>query len=209
MEVRRQLANGNIVFRLLVAVVVSVLAVSLSGCANDPLAEQYRGGTGKNYIAGNGTIKELAPEHRGSPVRFTGKFEDGTRVSSDDYAGRVLVVNFWYAGCPPCRAEAPDLEKSSQKFAAQGVKFLGVNVRDQAATALAFSRTYGISYPSILDADDGAVQLAFSGDIAPDAVPSTLVLDKQGRVSARILGRIPDVTVLDALITTALAEKEP
>lgn len=201
--------SRKILPRFLAAVVLSVLAVSLSGCANDPLAEQYRSGSDKNYIAANGTITEIAPGDRGSAVRFAGKLEDGTPVSSAEYTGQVLVLNFWYAGCAPCRAEAPDLEKSNQKFTTQGVKFLGVNVRDQAATALAFSRTYGISYPSVLDADDGTLQLAFSGTIAPNAVPTTLVVDKQGRVSARILGRIPDVSILDALITTAVAEKAP
>ena len=201
--------SRKILPRFLAAVVLSVLAVSLSGCANDPLAEQYRSGSDKNYIAANGTITEIAPGDRGSAVRFAGKLEDGRPVSSAEYTGQVLVLNFWYAGCAPCRAEAPDLEKSNQKFTTQGVKFLGVNVRDQAATALAFSRTYGISYPSVLDADDGTLQLAFSGTIAPNAVPTTLVVDKQGRVSARILGRIPDVSILDALITTAVAEKAP
>ncbi len=201
--------SRKILSRFLTAVVLSALAVSLAGCANDPLAEQYRSGSDKNYIAANGTITEIAPGDRGSAVQFAGKLEDGTPISSAEYTGQVLVLNFWYAGCAPCRAEAPDLEKSSQKFAAQGVKFLGVNVRDQAATALAFSRTYGISYPSVLDVDGGALQLAFSGTIAPNAVPTTLVVDKQGRVSARILGRIPDVSILNALITTALAEKSP
>ena len=201
--------SRKILPRFLAAVVLSVLAVSLSGCANDPLEEQYRSGSDQNYIAANGSITEIAPGDRGSAVRFAGKLEDGTPVSSAEYTGQVLVLNFWYAGCAPCRAEAPDLEKSNQKFTTQGVKFLGVNVRDQAATALAFSRTYGISYPSVLDADDGTLQLAFSGTIAPNAVPTTLVVDKQGRVSARILGRIPDVSILDALITTAVAEKAP
>ncbi len=201
--------NRKILSRFLATMVLSVLAVSLAGCANDPLAEQYRSGSDKNYIAANGTITEIAPGDRSSAVQFAGKLEDGTPISSAEYTGQVLVLNFWYAGCAPCRAEAPDLEKSSQKFAAQGVKFLGVNVRDQAATALAFSRTYGISYPSVLDVDGGALQLAFSGTIAPNAVPTTLVVDKQGRVSARILGRIPDVSILNALITTALAEKAP
>lgn len=195
--------------RLAAAIVVSALALIISGCSNDPLAEQYRSGSSKGYIAANGAITEIAPKNRGSTVHFAGKLEDGTAISSDDYAGRVVVVNFWYAGCPPCRAEARDLEKSSQKFAAQGVRFLGVNVRDQAATALAFERTYGVTYPSVLDVNDGALQLAFSGTIAPNAVPTTLVLDKQGRVAARILGRIPDTSVLNALITTALAENGP
>lgn len=187
--------------------IASVLALVLSGCANDTLAEQYRSGAAKGYIAGDGRITEFAPSNRGPAVEFTGIMEDGTTVTSKNYAGKVLVVNYWYAACPPCRAEAHDLEKIYQEFAPQGVEFLGVNVRDELATAQAFERTFGITYPSTIDANTGTMQLAFSGAIAPNAVPTTLVLDTQGRVTSRILGRIPDASVLRSLITTVLAEK--
>lgn len=190
-------------------VIAAVLVLVLSGCANDPLAEQYRDSATKGYTADDGRIIEFAPSKRGPAVEFTGIMQDGSTVTSRDYAGKVLVVNFWYAACPPCRAEAPDLEKVYKEFAAQGVDFLGVNVRDQVATAQAFEQTYGITYPSTIDANTGTMQLAFTGLAAPNAVPTTLVLDKQGRVTSRILGRIPDASVLRSLITTALAERAP
>jgi peroxiredoxin len=193
--------------RLAAAIILPLLAFALAGCTNDALAQQYRDGSSKNYVAGDGTITEISVKNRAKPVRFAAKSEDGTPVSSDKYAGNVLVLNFWYAGCAPCRAEAPDLETTYTAFAAQGVQFLGVNVRDQAATARSFATEYGVTYPSVLDADDGAMQLAFSGVVAPNAVPTTLVLDKQGRVAARVLGKLPDASVLKALITTVLNEK--
>ena len=184
------------------------VTVALSGCTTsaDSLAEQYRQGDGKNYVAGDGTVTEIRAADRGGPVEFTGTLESGDTTSSTDYLGRVVVLNFWYAGCAPCRAEAPDLQGMWEKYQDDGVVFLGVNVRDQAGTALAFADTYGITYPSVLDVNDGAVQLAFAGTVAPNAVPTTLVLDKQGRVASRVLGRIQDASILDTLISSALAE---
>ena len=192
------------------AALATVLAAALvlTGCstAADSLAEQYRDGDGKNYVAGDGTVTEIAPTDRGAPIEFTAQLDTGETVTSDDYLGSVLVLNIWYAGCAPCRAEAPDLQSLWEQHEGQGVEFLGVNVRDQAATALAFAEQYGITYPSVLDVNDGAMQLALSGRIAPNAVPTTLVVDKEGRVASRVLGRIQSAGILDTLIRTALEE---
>lgn len=181
--------------------------VLLAGCtATDPLAEQYRSGTGQGYISGDGAYTVIAEEERGEPVTFEGQIETGETVSSEDYRGEVLVVNFWYAGCPPCRAEAADLEAIWQQFQPDGVEFLGVNIYDQAPTALAFAEEFGVTYPSILDANDGSTRLAFAGQVAPNAVPTTLVLDRSGRVAARISGLLTEPSTLRAMITDTLAE---
>lgn len=189
--------------RFLAAALAGVLA--LTGCSNDPLAEQYREGSNKNYIAGDGAVTEINPGDRGEPVSFAGEDENGEAISSAEFAGDVVVLNFWYAGCAPCRAEAPDLEALWQKYEGEGAHFLGVNVRDQAATARAFAEQFGVTYPSIVDVL-GEVQLALAGKVAPNAVPTTLVLDKQGRVAARILGQITEPSILDTLIRDAIAE---
>jgi len=193
--------------RAFLSAAAAVAALTLlAGCTNDPLAEQYSAGTTKNYISGEGTISEIAAADREEPVSFAGVTDSGDEVSSGDYAGDVLVLNFWYAGCPPCRVEAPDLEKLNASFAGEGVSFLGVNVRDQAAQSLSFAEEFGITYPSVMDADDGNLLLAFSGTVAPNAVPTTLVIDKEGRVAARILGGIEGTSNLRTLINDALAE---
>ena len=97
-------------------------------------------------------------------------------------------MNFWYAGCPPCRAEAPTLNALATTYAGD-VQFVGVNVSDDSVTAAGFERTYKSTYPSIVDQEEGAsVQLAFASSKPPKAVPSTLVLDRKGRVVARIVG---------------------
>ncbi len=176
--------------RLAAVALAAASVVVLAGCGSDPLAEQYRDGSGKNYVAGDGTITEIAPADRGEPIAFAGESIEGEQISSTDYAGEVLIVNFWYAGCAPCRAEAPDLQAVSEEFAGRGASVLGVNVRDQAPTAASFESDYGITYPSIVDTNDGSVQLAFAGDVPPNAVPTTLVLDAEGRIAARILGQL-------------------
>ena len=191
---------------LLTAAAAIATTTLLAGCANDQLAQQYTSGDDKNYIAGSG-VTELKPSERGKPMDFSGKTEDGTTFSAQANRGDVIVVNFWYAGCPPCRAEAVDLQKIYAKYKTKGVTFIGVNTRDDAATARTFDQKFGVTYPSILDADGGAVQLAFSGSMRPNATPTTLVLDKQGRVAARMAGSIDDQpSTLTTLIDSALAE---
>ena len=185
-----------------------VAALLVSGCAaeSDALAEQYRAGTGQNYISGDGALTVVAPESRGEGIAFQGSLDVGGTFSSADYAGQIMVVNFWYAGCPPCRLEAPDLEALHQEFLDEGVLFIGVNILDQAPTALAFADEFGVTYPSIMDTNDGSVRLAFSGQVAPNAVPTTVVLDQQGRVAARISGLLTEPDVLAALIRDVQAE---
>lgn len=173
----------------------------LTGCsANDPLAEQFRAGDNKNYIAGDGTVTEFAIDQRPSVSSWGGITESGDYLDSTMLAGVPVVLNFWYAACAPCRAEAPDLASLHAEFEPQGVQFVGVNVRDTAATALAFDRNFGIEYPSILDAKTGGVALSFTGIVSPSAVPTTLVIDADGNVTSRILGRI-DFSVLKTLIS--------
>jgi thiol-disulfide isomerase/thioredoxin len=114
-------------------------------------------------------------------------------------------MNFWYAGCAPCRAEAPDLVALNKKYA-NSAQFVGVNVRDSAPTAIAFDRTFKIEWPSVMDSQSGSVLLAFTGVVSPQAVPTTIVIDKQGRVAARILGKF-EKSILDAMISRVVAEQ--
>lgn len=180
----------------------------LSACssASDTLAEQYRSGSGQNYISGDGAITVIAPGSRNSPVTFGGVLDNGDLFSPDDYAQSVTVVNFWYAGCPPCRLEAADLEAIYQEYRDEGVVFVGVNIRDQAPTALAFAREFEVTYPSIMDVAEGGVRLAFAGEVAPNAVPTTLVLDATGRVATRISGLLSEPDILRGMIDDLLDE---
>ena len=189
--------------RLIPAAAVLLL---LAGCSADPLAAQYESGTNQNYISGDGTLTLIAPDDRGDPIAYTSETDAGEPVSNTDYEGEVVVINFWYAACPPCRVEAPDLETLHQAFDGEGASFLGVNVRDQAATAANFEKEFGITYPSVIDTNDGNLLFAFAGTVAPNAVPTTLVIDKQGRVAARFLGLIEEPSTLKTIIAETIAE---
>jgi len=169
--------------RLLVGVAAVLLL--LTGCTEQG---SQVGSAGPGFITGDGTITEWQKPTT-QPVTFSGKTIDGTTFSSKDHLGDVVVVNFWYAGCPPCRAEAPTLNDLADAFEGDGVQFVGVNISDDRATAASFERTFTSTYPSIVDQEQGAaVQLAFAANRSPKAVPSTLVLDREGRVTARIVG---------------------
>jgi thiol-disulfide isomerase/thioredoxin len=139
-------------------------------------------------------------------VSFGGELDIGGFFSPEDYAQSVTVVNFWYAGCPPCRLEAADLEAIYQEYREEGVVFVGVNIFDQAPTALAFASEFGVTYPSIMDVADGGVRLAFAGEVAPNAVPTTLVLDATGRVATRISGLLSEPDILRGMIDDLLSE---
>ncbi|MBS1697383.1 MAG: TlpA family protein disulfide reductase [Actinobacteria bacterium] len=186
----------------------AVLVAGLAGCAGDPVAAQYRNGDNKGYIGSDGMrVEEIAPADRTKPVSFGGTLEDGTSFQSSSIAGDVAVVNFWYAACGPCRVEAKDLESVWQKFDGKGVSFVGVNTYDQAGTATAFNQQYGVTYPSIIDVNTGDAKLAFAEVTAIQATPTTLVLDKKGRVAARVIGPIGSASILETLIQDALDEK--
>ncbi len=184
------------------AIGFGLIATLLAGCASDPLADQFRAGDNKNYIAGDGTVTEFALGSRPGFEAFAGTTESGQVLDSSAFEGNVIVMNWWYSACAPCRAEAGDLAMLSVEFE-DSVQFVGVNVRDTAETALAFDRNFGIEYPSLIEAQSGQVSLAFTGVVSPQAVPTTIVIDRDGKVASRILGRI-EASILRTLIQTVV-----
>ena len=86
------------------------------------------------------------------------------------------------------------------------MEFLGINTYDQPATALAFARDNGVSYPSAMAVGDAELKLAFAEKTPINATPTTLVLDRQGRVAARVIGELPEASILEAMVRTVLAE---
>lgn len=191
--------------RIMAAVLALGLAAGLAACTspNDDLAGQYREGDNKGFISGDGTVTEIPAADRGEPLEFSGTAVDGSTISSADYAGRVLVLNFWYAQCGPCRAEAPLLEQVYTDTQAVGADFLGINIYDGPEQAGSFEQTYGISYPSLLMQGDGDLKLALAASASVQAAPTTLVLDTEGRVSARIVGQLRDAGILRTLVEDA------
>lgn len=158
----------------------------------------------QGYVAGDGSLVQLAPDERGEPVELSGTTLEGEPVDVGDWRGAPVVLNTWYAACGPCREEAPDLVEVSAETAEDGVRFLGINTRDGAAQGLAFEEEFGVEYPSLLDRDGQGV-LALRGELPPAATPTTLVLDARGRVAARFLGPV-DPSTLRTVVADAVGE---
>ncbi|WP_231916122.1 TlpA family protein disulfide reductase [Microbacterium karelineae] len=188
------------------ALAIVALAASVAACSSDPVSEQYLAGDNKGYIAGDFRVDEIPADDRGDPVEWAGETEHGEPLSSDDTAGKVTVVNFWYASCGPCIVEAPDLEQVWQEHQGDDVAFVGVNIYDQADTARSFATENEVTYPSIVDVDTGSVKLAFAAATPIQATPTTLVLDREGRVAARIIGQLEGASILSTLVSETLDE---
>jgi thiol-disulfide isomerase/thioredoxin len=187
-----------------VAGVLAAVALA-SGCSAAGTASAAGAGVADpGYVSGDGTVTQWEASRRGTPVELAGRSFEGEDLDLAAWRGDVVVVNFWYAACPPCRAEAPDLVALSNDYAEEGVRVVGINSTDEAGTAQAFQRTFGIPYPSIDDREGRGIS-AMQGAVPLRAVPTTVVLDPEGRIAARVLGRA-EGSSLRALVDDALAE---
>lgn len=141
---------------------------------------------------------------RGHLPSIAGTTLDGRSLDLRDYSGSVIVLNVWGSWCAPCRAEAPALVAVANETRRAGVRFVGIDTRDRPAGASAFVRRFHVPYPSF-DDRDGQVLGRFGGIVPISAVPSTVIVDQQGRIAARVVGRI-DAGTLRGLINDLLAE---
>lgn len=179
--------------------ILMALVVVLTGCSGGGGA----GGSAESgFVAGDSGLTMVPPgERRPAPV-VEGPGLDGGTVTTT-HPGKVVVINVWGSWCAPCRKEAPALQAASQQTA-DLAQFVGIDTRDaERAPAQAFQRAFGITYPSIYD-PEGRTLLQFSGELPPSGIPSTLVIDPQGRIAARQIGEI-DQTTLVGLIEDAAA----
>ncbi len=177
---------------------VATAALLLSGCSATGADEPTRGADQQGYVGSSGALTRIAPDQRtpGPTVSGTRLGADQKTVSTADYPGKVLVLNVWGSWCSPCRQEAAGLQAASVATKADA-QFIGLNTRDASPAAPeAFLRTQGITYPSIFD-PSGQSLLQLAGQVPPSAIPSTLVLDRQGRVAIRVLGQVSEATLTD------------
>ncbi|MFH9573741.1 TlpA family protein disulfide reductase [Streptomyces sp. NPDC017230] len=146
------------------------------------------GGGQTGFVTGADGISTVKEGERADAPDLSGKTVDGGQLDVDDYKGKVVVLNVWGSWCPPCRAEAKNFEKVYQDVKDQGVQFVGINTRDTSTgPARAFEEEFGVSYPSLYD-PTGKLMLRFEkGTLNPQAIPSTLVIDREGKVAARTL----------------------
>lgn len=170
----------------------------LSGCAS--AAEPVSDG----YVAGDGTFVVLDAAERQPAPDISGTTLDGDTLTLADARGDVVLLNVWASWCAPCRAEAPILERVWRDVQGEGVRFIGLDTRDSDAAAQAFVDRFGLTYPSIVDRD-GRLQLRFGDTLPPQAIPSTVFIDRQGRVAGRALGKVSEST-LRGLLEPLIAE---
>ena len=171
-----------------------LLGAVASGCASGTSTGD------KGYVDGTGIVNRLPVNERKTPREVSGTLLDGSDLSLSTYAGKVVVLNVWGSWCSPCRKEARALAGAARTLQKDGVKFVGVNTKDSSPQqGLAFERRYDVPYPSFYD-PSGRTLLAFQGTLNPSAIPSTVVLDAQGRVAASILGEIPSQRTLVELV---------
>jgi thiol-disulfide isomerase/thioredoxin len=183
---------------LLVAV-LAVTAGMASACTD------ASGTNGKNYVAGKGVVIEIAPADRDQPVDVSGETLAGDQLDLADERGSVVVVNVWWSGCPPCRTEIPLLVDAAAELTGEAT-IVGIDVRDASKdNALAFERGFEVPYPSLYD--PGSKQLLnFPTPFNPRDMPSTVVLDRQGRVAALVRGELPSKLTLVDLVQKVAAE---
>jgi peroxiredoxin len=181
-------------FPLLVAAIVAGL---LAGCSTSGQATGDQG-----YVSGNGTVTTIASADREPAPDVSGSSLDGKPLAIADYPGQVVVLNVWGSWCAECREERTDLEAAWRQLSRRDVKFIGIDTRDNLGSARSYVRAGGITYPSIFDTD-GRTLLGFRGTVSPAAIPSTIVLDAQHRVAARILGPITKTTLIELVTDVA------
>ena len=187
--------------RTAAALAALVASAVLGACSNDVGSSGDAG-----FVSGEGIITRLPVDERATPGEVSGETIDGKPISLDDFAGRTVVVNVWGSWCAPCRAEAPDLVAASEELADDDVAFLGINSRDlDQVAARAFVRRFEVPYPSIYD-QRGRTLLAFRDTLPPNSIPSTVVIDDQGRVAASVLGEVTKSTLV-GLVEDVQAER--
>ncbi|MFE0602065.1 TlpA family protein disulfide reductase [Streptomyces sp. NPDC058892] len=200
---RRRSPGGR---ALLLTAVTLTGALALTACSGTDSGKPT--GSGGNYVTGESGISTAAKGERAEAPKLDGETIDGKTLDTTALKGKVVVLNVWGSWCPPCRAEAPSFAKVSKELADAGkdVVFVGINVRDNSKqNAAAFEETFKVPYPSLYD-PDGKLLLRFpKGSLSPNAIPSTLVLDKEGKIAARTLAPLSEEQ-LRSMIDPVLAE---
>ena len=188
------------------ALAAVALALVAGACSEDPnsVASQAKAGDQKGYISGDGTVEKIAVAHRAEPVDLRGDLVGGGTWASESERGKVVVVNVWGSWCAPCVAEAPHLQEVWEGLQEDKapVAFMGIDFREGPTAGAAFMKKAGLTYPSLTD-QSGVLILALQGK-AP-TVPTTLVLDREGRIASRVNGPV-DTSTLRGLVDDAVAE---
>lgn len=179
--------------------------LAVTSCSGGPIAANNPVSSGQSFVGGSYNSVYFSPGSRSAAPAIGATTLTGQRFSLAGERGSVVVLNFWGSWCSPCRAEAPRLAALARYFSRDPVRFVGDDVHDYATAAAAFEHTFGIGYPSLDDPGE-QVALAFHNTVPPTAIPSTLVIDRAGKIAARVIGEV-SYNGLRALIAKVLAEQ--
>jgi peroxiredoxin len=162
------------------------------------------GNSGVTDVGGNAGAVVYAAGHRPLAPDFSSATLTGAPVHFSSYRGKVVVLNFWGSWCVPCREEASTLAVVARQYQSAGVAFLGVDERDTTASAVAFTRDFGITYPSVSDPSQ-EIALDFTAVVPLQGTPTTLVIDRTGHIAGAVFGTVtyPDLTAILAKVTKA------
>jgi thiol-disulfide isomerase/thioredoxin len=160
---------------------LSILFVSilLTSCSGGGLSTPNENA----FISGSGIATYLDKSDRKLAPKISG--QTLTQGFTSLESKQVSVINVWASWCAPCRAEAPVLQEFSINY--PEVQFAGILTRDNISSAQAFYENFNLTYPTFVD---DSLLLGFGGSLIPNAIPTTLIIDKEGRVAVRISGEV-------------------
>lgn len=186
------------------AAVAVAAALALTGCGG---GETGSSSGDTQFVQGTGQVTEVPPGKRKAAPDISGETVGGGDLTLSDYRGKIVVLNVWGSWCAPCRAEAPHLAKVAEDTEDQGVRFIGINTRDlDKANARAFERRYDIGYPSLYDPSGKQILRFPRNSLSPQTIPSTVVLDREGRIAVRALKELGEDD-LRSMLDPLIAEK--
>ncbi|MGW6743374.1 TlpA family protein disulfide reductase [Streptomyces sp. NPDC055025] len=202
---RAPLRRSDRRLRAITPVVAVAAALTLSACGG---GGKSGGGGDTNFVTNTGGISTVAVAERRPVNKIAGETLDGAKLDVADLKGKIVVLNVWGSWCPPCRQEAKHFAKVARETESQGVAFVGINTRDpNKGPALAFEKDYGVPYPSLYDPMGKLIVNGFpKGSLNPQSIPSTIVLDRDGRIAARSLMALNEEK-LRKMIDPLIAEK--
>jgi thiol-disulfide isomerase/thioredoxin len=185
------------------AALVLSAALALSACDSGAIGGSNPQSNGQSYVSGSAGTTVYKDGAGPAVPHITGTMLTGQKFTLGQDRGSVVVLNFWGSWCTPCRSEAPVLSSLAHRFTGRGVRFLGVDIRDSPANAAAFQSTFKIGYPSLNDPGD-VIALDFQNTVPPAGIPTTLVIGRNNRIAARIIGEV-SYPGLSGLISRAMA----
>lgn len=179
-----------------------IISLLISSCATP--VSTISSDSESGFVSGDGTsVFLIKSERKPAPILENVEFLS-KEINLKELENKVVLINVWGSWCSPCRKEAPELEELYLKNKDKNVEFIGINIRDSRISANRFIENFSITYPNIFDRD-GKLLLGYKDSLPANAIPSTILIDKNGLVAARQLGPI-DKSLIQGFISELVEE---